>query len=347
MGHYSSECKSGKKDDGKSSANCVSEEVDDCLICALESKMESWVLDSGASFHATSHMDLFENYISENFGKVYLGDDQACDITGKGDVKIQLNGSVWKLDNVRHVPDLRKNLISIGQLALDGYATTFTGDKWKISKGAMTIARGTKNETLYTTTDGCGLAAVAEGKEDPNLWHQKFGHMSSQGLKCLQSRGKLPRLKSVEVDFCESCILGKQKRVSFKKAGRAPAKEKLELVHTDVWGPASVSSIGGKQYFVTFIDDHSRKVWVYFLRHKSDVFEAFKNWKAMVENEIGLKIKKLRSDNGGEYEDNEFKKFCYQNGIKLIRTVLGTSQQNGTTEHMNRTLIERARSMRL
>jgi 5'-3' exoribonuclease 2 len=163
----------------------------------------------------------------------------------------------------------------------------------------------------------------------------------------MQSRGKLPGLKSVEVDLCESCILGKQKRVNFKKARRAPAKEKLELVHTDVWGPASVSSIGGKQYFVTFIDDHSRKVWVYFLRHKSDVFEAFKKWKAMVENETGLKIKKLRSDNGGEYEDNEFKKFCYQSRIKLIRTVPGTPQQNGTAERMNRTLIEKARSMRL
>ncbi len=166
-------------------------------------------------------------------------------------------------------------------------------------------------------------------------------------MKCLQSKGKLPGLKSVEVDFRETCILGKQKRVSFKKAGKAPAKEKLELVHTDVWGPASVSSIGGKQYFVTFIDDHSRKVWVYFLRHKSDVFEAFKKWKAMVENETGLKIKKLRSDNGGEYEDNEFKKFCYQSGIKLIKTVPGTPQQNGTTQRMNTTLTERARSMRL
>ncbi len=111
-----------------------------CLICAFESKMESWVLNSGASFHATSHMDLFENYISGNFGKVYLGDDQACDITGKGDMKIQLNGSVWKLDNVRHIPNLRKNLISIGQLASDGYVMTFTGDKWKISNGVMTIA---------------------------------------------------------------------------------------------------------------------------------------------------------------------------------------------------------------
>ncbi len=75
---------------------------------------------------------------------------------------------------MRHVPNLKKNLISIGQLASDGYVTTFIGDKWKISKGAMTIARGTKNGTLYTTTDGCGLAAVAEGKEDPNLWHQRF-----------------------------------------------------------------------------------------------------------------------------------------------------------------------------
>ncbi len=135
--------------------------------------------------------------------------------------------------------------------------------------------------------------------------------------------------------------------MNFKKAGRAPAKEKLELVHTDVWGPASVSSIGGKQYFVTFIDDHSKKLWVYFLRHKSNVFEAFKKWKVMVENETSLKIKKLCSDNGGEYKDNEFKKFCYQSGIKLIRTVPGTPQQNGTAECMNKTLIEKARSMRL
>jgi hypothetical protein len=77
------------------------------------------------------------------------------------------------------------------------------------------------------------------------------------------------------------------------------------------------------------------------------MFEAFKKWKAMVENEIGLNIKKLCSDNGGKYEENEFKKFCYQSGTKLIRTVLGTPQQNGTTKHMNRTLTEKARSMRL
>jgi hypothetical protein len=101
--------------------------------------------------------------------------------------------------------------------------------------------------------------------------------MSDKGMKLMHSKGKLPDLQSVGIDICEGCILGKQKRVSFKRVGRTPKQVKLELVHTDVWGPASVSSIGGKSYFVTFIDDSTRKVWVYFLRHKSEVFDVFKN----------------------------------------------------------------------
>lgn len=98
---------------------------------------------------------------------------------------------------------------------------------------------------------------------------------------------------------------------------------------------------------MTSINDHSKKVWIYFFRHKFEVFEMFKKWKAMVENETGLQVKKLRSDNGGEYEHADFKKFCYQSGIKLERTLPGTPQQNGVAERMNRTLTERARSMRL
>ena len=88
----------------------------------------------------------------------------------------------------------------------------------------------------------------------------EFGHMSSQGIKCLHLRGKSLGLKSIEVDFCESYIFGKEKQMNFKKTERVPTKEKLKLVHTDVYGPASVSSIGGKQYFIMFIDDQSMKV---------------------------------------------------------------------------------------
>ncbi|WVY93468.1 hypothetical protein V8G54_032556 [Vigna mungo] len=318
----------------------------DALICSLKNKEESWVLDSGASFHATSQKELFENYVPGNLGKVYLGNEQSCEIIGKGMVKIKLNGSVWELKNVRHIPDLTKNLISVGQLASEGYTTIFHGDDWKISKGAMTIARGKKSGTLYKTAGACHLIAVA-ANENPNLWHQRLGHVSEKGMKIMHSKGKLPGLQSVEIDMCEDCILGKQKRVSFQTSRRTPKKDKLELIHSDVWGPTTVPSVGGKQYFVTFIDDHSRKVWVYFLKHKSEVFKAFKIWKAMVENETGLKIKKLRSDNGGEYVDTRFKKFCHEHGIRMERTVPGTPQHNGVAERMNRSLTERARSMRV
>jgi hypothetical protein len=68
-----------------------------------------------------------------------------------------------------------------------------------------------------------------------------------------------------------------------------------------------VASLGGSRYYITFIDDSIMKVWVYFLKLKYDVFEVFKTWKVMVETKTGLKLKCLRSDNGGEYEDGGFK----------------------------------------
>ena len=126
----------------------------------------------------------------------------------------------------------------------------------------------------------------------------------------LLSKGKLPELKSIDFDMCESCILGKQKNVSFLKTSRTPKVEKLELIHTDLWGPSSVAFLGGSRYYITFIDDSSRKVRVYFLKNKFDVFKTFKKWNAMVEIETSLKVKYLRSDNGGEYIDGRFSEYC-------------------------------------
>ena len=95
-------------------------------------------------------------------------------------------------------------------------------------------------------------------------------------MKMLLLKGKLPKLKSIDFDMCESCILEKQKNVSFLKTDRTPKAKKLELAHTNLWGPSSVASLGGSRYYITFIDDSSRKVWVYFLKNKSNVFETFK-----------------------------------------------------------------------
>ena len=151
-------------------------------------------------------------------------------------------------------------------------------------KGAKVVARGTKFRTLDTTAGCINMVDVAEGASDSCMWNNKLGHMSAKGMKMLVAKEALEGLKSVDMGLCESCVMGKQKKVSFTKAPREPKKVRLEMVHTDVWGPSPVSSLGGSRLYVTFIDDFSRKVWVYFLKHKSTVFATFKKWKAEVEN---------------------------------------------------------------
>ena len=122
------------------------------------------------------------------------------------------------------------------------------------------MARGKKIGTLYMTSNPKDTIAVVNASTDTSLWHCRLGHMSEKGMKMLLSKEKLPKLKSIDFDMCESCILGKQKNVSFLKIGRTLKVEKLELVHTDLWGSSPVASLGGLRYYITFIDDSSRKV---------------------------------------------------------------------------------------
>lgn len=351
QGHLKRNCRAPpkKNDENKADgANAVTEEITDALLLSVDSPIDSWVLDSGASFHTTAHKELMENYVAGNYGKVYLADGEPLDIVGIGDIKLKMeNGSVWKISKVRHVPGLMRNLISVGQLDGEGHNVSFGNSAWKVTKGAMVVARGHKTGTLYMTSTCRDTVAAVDSQKNTELWHCRLGHMSEKGMKLLVKSGQIPELKSVEHQLCESCILGKQKRVSFSKVGKELKKERLELVHTDVWGPAPVSSLGGSYYYVTFIDDSTRKVWVYFMKNKSDVFSVFKKWKALVENETNLKVKCLRSDNGGEYIDADFREYCAVNGIKMVKTIPRTPQENGVAERMNRTLNERARSMRL
>jgi len=85
------------------------------LILSLDNADDSWVLDSGASFHATPHRSYFLDYVQGGFGLVYLGDNKPCQIVGKGRIKIKLqNENHWLLKEVRHVPRLSRNLILVG-----------------------------------------------------------------------------------------------------------------------------------------------------------------------------------------------------------------------------------------
>ena len=146
--------------------------------------------------------------------------------------------------------------------------------------------------------------------------------------------------------LCEGCLFGKQTCRSFPREANYRASKPLEHVHADVCGPIKPSSYGKSNYFLLFIDDFSRKTWVYFLKRKDEVFEAFKIFKALVEKESGCLIKSLRTDRGGEFTSKEFSHFCKENGIKRLLTVPRSPQQNGVVERKNRTILNMVRSMR-
>ena len=147
------------------------------------------------------------------------------------------------------------------------------------------------------------------------------------------------------LNFCEASIHGKQHRTPFPSWTSTLASEVLEIIHTDVCGPMSIPSIGNSRYFVTFIDDKTRKTFVYFIKKKDEVFAKFKAFKALAENQTGKPIRTLRSDNGGEYTSHVFSQYLQEKGIHHQKTVAYTPEQNGVAERANRTIMEVARCM--
>jgi transposase InsO family protein len=129
-------------------------------------------------------------------------------------------------------------------------------------------------------------------------------------------------------------LVGKQHREAVPKRSQWGASKILQLVHA-VCGPITPSSNSDKRYILTFIDDYSRKMWIYFLIEKSEAFTTFKHYKSLVERESGVPICCLRTDRGGEFTSNEFNTFCKDNGISRQLIAAYTPQQNGVAESKN------------
>jgi transposase InsO family protein len=146
-------------------------------------------------------------------------------------------------------------------------------------------------------------------------------------------------------EICSDCVEGKHYRDSIPKAATWRAYEKLELVHSDICGPINPSSNGGCRYFITFIDDYSRKTWTYPLKDKSSVFEVFQRFRTLVEKQSSCVIKCLRTNRGREFTSDKFKKYCSEHGIKRQWTTVYTPQQNRVSERKNMTLMNMVRSM--
>src|SRR3954471_13458725 len=160
----------------------------------------------------------------------------------------------------------------------------------------------------------------------------------------LANMSLIPKFPTVKGSKCQVCVQAKQPRKSNTTAevrNLAP----LELIHSDLCEMNGALTKGGKKYFMTLIDDSTRYCRVYLLKTKDEALSFFKVYKAEVENQLDRKIKRLRSDRGGEYFSNEFDAFCAEHGIIHERTPPYSPHSNGVAERKNRTLTDLVNAM--
>ena len=314
-----------------------------------------WFIDSACTAHMTYDRDAFTTYELTQGATVDLGADSRADIVGQGDVELRIlvNGKSVRctIRNVKHVPTLRYQLLSVIRMGRIGVRTIFDDQGAVLRKKTsnQVIALGSIVNNLYALNiDNAHLLREKAFVSNLSLWHQRLAHVNAAGIKKMVENGVVKGivLNSRQTEIkCNGCILGKGHRTSIPRKSQSRASNVLDLVHTDVLGPFEVSSVGGSKYVITFIDDHSNWVVEYTMRHKSEALDRFKQYKQYAETHTNRKLKVLRSDNGGEYLSNKFKQYLLDNGIHHELTVAYTPQQNGVAERMNRTLTDLVRSM--
>ena len=141
--------------------------------------------------------------------------------------------------------------------------------------------------------------------------------------------------------FCESCVYAKATQKSVLKAREGECAKKFgEEVHSDLWGPAPVKSKGGKRYYITYTDDCTCLTHLYLLCAKSDAFDSYKEYEAWCSKQLGVLIKILHSDWGGEYLDKAFILYLKRKGTVQKLTVHDTPAHNGVAKCCNRTIVE-------
>ncbi|KAL9429389.1 hypothetical protein AB3S75_031241 [Citrus x aurantiifolia] len=358
LGHYQFECPSWDKE-----ANCAELDEEEMLLMTYVEKNgarreDVWFFDSGCSNHMSGDKSLFCDFDESFKHTVKLGNNTRMEVTGRGNVRLKVKGTTHVVSEVYYVPELRNNLLSIGQLQERGLAIVIQHGKLKMyhpEKGLIVTTDMTTNrmfmmiasflpQRAITQTSSC---LYTRTQDMAHLWHCRYGHLSYKGLRTLQYKKMVEGIPHFDAPsrVCEGCLTGKQNRDTIPRKSNWRATEKLQLIHADLCGPIYPISNSKKRYLLCFIDDFSRKAWIYFLVEKSEALNLFKHFKNHVEKEVGGYIKCLRTDRGGEFTSFEFNEFCSQHGIKRQLTAAYTPQQNGVAERKNRTVMNMVRCM--
>ena len=301
---------------GNSSERNDSDDGENVLVMHKSNEISGWLIDSGASHHITHDKSMLSNYRNIDHQVINGFSKNSMDYAiGEGEVKIPVivNGQVKpiRVTSVWYVPGAQKNLISVSALMEKGCKLVFSDSSCEVWLNGMQKLKATLRNKLFeintadthtpmimSAHDGIRSSGSAGGMnlQVTSLWHQRMGHASEKVLESMMTQGAVIGMDKAIVSnasICEGCIMGKHTREPFRSHVEGRSVEVLQLVHTDV-GESDIASWSGKKYYVTFIDDYSRCVWVYVIDKKSEVYDVFMKWKVLVKNQTQHTIKAIR-----------------------------------------------------
>ncbi|GJW28359.1 zinc finger, CCHC-type containing protein [Tanacetum coccineum] len=211
-----------KKDEQPSSSGSTYDDSEVMMVMSTQAQaLLDLIMDSGCSYHMTPRLDILFDFLECDGGSVQLGDNRECKIRGIGKVRLQLrDGSSFVLNNVRYIPELKRNLISLGTLEKEGFTVKMQSGKVKVINGSRVVLSGTRRDNCVYSLDGHAMAgelnaSVEEKDSLAQVWHKRLGHISEAGLQVLEKQGLFGKKSLGKLDFCENYVLGKSHRVSF------------------------------------------------------------------------------------------------------------------------------------
>jgi len=263
---------------------------------------------------------------------------------GTGDMWIEVpNGGASNpilLQDALHAPDIGLTVVSIGRIANAGNSISFEGQECKIQnqKGNIIARIPTSVNGLYKVEHKfVGMTTI----EQVNILtlHKRLGHISADTICALVLNNTVTGLQLMNPNTsftCNSCEYAKATRKPIKKEQTSePAKAFGDEIHSDLWGPSPISTIGGHKYYVSFTDNYSHYTSLDLLKYKDEALPAYKALTAWAQNQHGVCIKRLHSNRGGEYTGKDFTKFLQEQGTERRLTTHDTPQHNGMAEALN------------
>lgn len=288
-----------------------------------EQTSDVWYLDTGCSNHMTGHREWLSDFDATKKTQVSLADHSKLTAEGKGTISPVIPGGRPALvKEVFHVPHLKCNLISVGQLVEKGFSVTIDKRGLRLfdPKGKFVLKSVlSKNRTFKAniTTSAPQCLLTTSTNQEAYLWHQRYGHLNFKSLSDLRSISMVSGIPKLHVPdrVFSACLAGKQTRLPFVKSIQLRAQHVLDVVSSDICGPFEVLSLGGSKYFITFIDEFSRRIWLYLIKLKSEAFSVFKRFKAEPEKQSDKSLKKFIPSVGVNTPQRSLKNFVRNKGF--------------------------------